>query len=212
MKRLNPSIPHADHPGNDALEEYLLGRHTERDLEAVETHVLACESCVSKLELLTTEIAAMKLAFCDLPTHHSSNARPYGSMRNWLLVAPLAWTTTAALLVLCVSLPKIAQHGTQTTQVTLHAYRGSEIAVVPGHHSALLTMDAFDLPAETVSVQLVDTYGTELWVGHSSIKDDRAKVMLPPQPNTGTYFLRLYGSLSSSTDASLLREFAFEVR
>jgi hypothetical protein len=210
MKRLNPSICHAHHPSDYALEEYLFGRHTEHDLENVETHVLACESCVSKLELLETDIAALKLALCDL-SNHSSNAQPYRSIGNWVSVPPLAWATLAVLLALCVSLPKIAQHGTPITEVTLHAYRGSEIAVVPVHHSALLRMDALDLPAETVSVQLVDIYGKELWAGHSSVKDDQAEVILPAQPNTGTYFLRFYGPLTSSTDTSLLREFVFEV-
>lgn len=204
---------HADHPTDDALEEYLFGRHAEQDLEAVETHVLACESCVARLERLETDLAVMKVALSNLPIHHSRNAQPFGaSILDWLWVPPLAWAFTAALLALCVSFPKIRQQGTPTTDVTLHANRGSEFAVVPVHHSALLTMDAFDLPAETVSVQLVDIYGKELWAARTSVKDDRAKVILPALPNTGTCFLRLYGPPSSSTDASLLREFVFEVR
>ena len=103
MKRLIPPIPHADHPSDDALEEYLFGRHTEHDLEAVETHILACESCVLRLELLETHVSAMKLALCNVSIHLSRNAQPHGiSIWNCLSLPPFAWAITAALLALCV--------------------------------------------------------------------------------------------------------------
>ena len=40
-------------------------------------------------------------------------------------------------------------------------------------------------------MQLVDHDGDELWTGHSSVKDDRVEVILPPQPKTVTYFLAI---------------------
>ena len=210
MKKLNaPMGDHRNHPTDDVLEEYMFGRLAEAVLEPVETHVLTCDLCVRRLELLETDAAALKLALSGVSIRHSSDAR--APVWNWISLPSLAWITAAALLALFVSVPKLAQHGTPKAQVTLHAYRGSEIAVLPMHQSALLTMDAFDLPTEAVSVQVVDSNGKELWTGRTSIRNDRADVVLPALTKRGTYFLRLYGPLPSATDTSLLREFVFQV-
>ena len=212
MRRLNPSIPYADHPTNDVLEEYLLGSLPEHDLEALEAHVLACDACVVRLELLDTDVSAIKLALRDLSNQDSSKWRPYAiSVWNRLSPPPLAWATIAASLVLCASLPRIAQHRAARPEVALHAYRGSEVTVVPIHQSAILAADAIGLPSDKFSVQVVNPDGREIWTGWTSVRNNRANVALPAL-NAGTYLLRFYGRVSSSTNAALLREFAFEVR
>jgi hypothetical protein len=212
MQQLNPSMRHADHSTDDLLEEFLFGRLPEHVLEIVETHVLACESCVARVEALEAHIATMKLALADARLHESANTRQLRrSVWHWLSLPTVAWATAAALLALCLSLPQLPPHRTPRPEVILHAYRGSETAVVPLHRSVVLRMDALDLPADDISVQIVDVYGTEAWTGRTSVKHERAEVILPPQPKTGTYFLRLYRPSSSSTDVSLLREFEFEV-
>ena len=39
-----------DHPNEEALERFLRNEVQESELETIETHILACESCVTRLE------------------------------------------------------------------------------------------------------------------------------------------------------------------
>jgi hypothetical protein len=56
------------------LEEYVLGRLPENELETIETHALACEFCLDRLEDLDLHAATMKLALRDLQVEESSRA------------------------------------------------------------------------------------------------------------------------------------------
>ncbi len=66
--------PYIDHPTEEALERFLLHHSEEQELEIVETHILACESCVSRLESLESDIAASKLALRQFQAKHAAKA------------------------------------------------------------------------------------------------------------------------------------------
>ena len=53
-----------DHPTEDELERYILDRSRDEELEGLETHILACESCVT-IQDLEFEINVTKLALQD---------------------------------------------------------------------------------------------------------------------------------------------------
>jgi anti-sigma factor RsiW len=58
--------PNPDHPSEDSLERFLLNRCEVDELEIVETHIFACEACVTRLETLELTIEATKLALQNL--------------------------------------------------------------------------------------------------------------------------------------------------
>ena len=51
-----------DHPNEEALERFLLQRSDENELEVLETHILACEVCITRLETLELQITNLKAA------------------------------------------------------------------------------------------------------------------------------------------------------
>ena len=50
-----------DHPAEQVLERFLLNHCSQNELCEVETHILHCEGCVARLELLELQITAFKL-------------------------------------------------------------------------------------------------------------------------------------------------------
>ena len=56
-----------DHPTEVVLERFLLNHCSENELREVETHVLHCGDCVFRLEVLETEISALKRCLQKLP-------------------------------------------------------------------------------------------------------------------------------------------------
>ena len=54
--------PYLEHPSEEALERFLLNRSEESEVEILETHVLACESCITRLETLESDLITLKTA------------------------------------------------------------------------------------------------------------------------------------------------------
>src|SRR5437868_15481827 len=78
-----------DHPTEDALERLLLHQSREEELEVLEAHILACESCVTRLENLEVWLATTKLALNENLYQQSikatANERP-SWRRSWFTV------------------------------------------------------------------------------------------------------------------------------
>ena len=55
-----------EHPSEEMLERYVLHQSTELELDTIETHVLACESCVARLEDLEAYIGILRQAHQEL--------------------------------------------------------------------------------------------------------------------------------------------------
>jgi hypothetical protein len=78
----------ADHPSNDLLERYAMGKLTEPHLEQVEEHLFVCESCRTRLAEVDAFVSATRAALRQLRevpldiTHHTDD----GPIR--LLVEP----------------------------------------------------------------------------------------------------------------------------
>lgn len=60
---------HLEHPDEEALERFLLNMSPDEEREILETHVLACESCLDQLDALEIDIAATRLALSKLEEH-----------------------------------------------------------------------------------------------------------------------------------------------
>jgi hypothetical protein len=210
MAALNLEIDALGHLTESALEEYAFQRLPEDQIELTETHLLACESCVNRLEEMETYIGAMKRGLRALQADQTLNH--VVTVPSTLLRFPsLRWAAVAALLAVGVCVPVLVRNNAPTALVSLHAYRGSEAVTVPRLRETTLLIDARDLPREAVRVQVVDAFGAVVWTGTTKIEGDSARVVLPAQAKNGAYFLRVYGA-DSKPYGNLLREFAFDVR
>ena len=73
-------------------------------------------------------------------------------------------------------------------------------------------MNAKDLPAEPVSVEVVNAEGTQVWKGQDAISHEKVDAKLPKISAKGNYLLRLYASGNNGAPGDLLREFSFDVK
>jgi hypothetical protein len=92
-----------DHPTEEALERFLLHQSRDEELEVLESHILACESCVTRLEDLEVWLAATKLALNEILAQKSvkatANERP-SWRRSWFTVRNFSLAGTVAALAL----------------------------------------------------------------------------------------------------------------
>ena len=196
-----------EHPNEEALERFLLHQSQEPELETVEAHILACEWCVGKLEILETQIAAMKIAVEQLEREAQrgeSRARSR-SWKSWFGIGGLSFAGAAACVALTLGLFMPAQ-------VNLSAYRGAETTFVPEWRPLSVHLNATDLASGPVAVQLVNNQGAEIWKGSGTVSNEHVDVQMPRITRTGNYFLRLYEPPAGGTPGDLLREFAFQVK
>lgn len=207
---MQPTI--LDHPTEEALERFVLNRSGEEELEIVETHILACESCVARLETLENEIADIKIAAAEVRREalEKEYAAPKASWRSWFTVPKLSWAGAVAVLALGIAaIPQFTHRTSPVADVSLTAYRGLENPSVPAGKRLHLHLNASDLPRGPITVQVVDDQGQNLWKGITQVAQDQADVIVPSM-KPGTHFLRLYDR--DTPQADLLREFAFQVK
>ena len=203
-----------EHPAEEVLERFLLQHSDEEELDTVETHILTCESCVTRLESLETQIAAMKLALQDI--HQQEVAKAFAKQqrasRGWFSLPRLSMAGAVAALALGIGIaPQFMTHNSPVAQVSLVAYRGLETPTVPRDHQLQVHLNANDLNQENVTVQLVDERGSQLWKTAAAVKQNEIDVEVPQIKVAGTHFFRIYAP-SKDGEGELLREFAFNVK
>ena len=199
-----------DHHTEDALARFLLQQCQGDELEAVETHIFACEPCVTRLEELELQITATKLALQELESERSAReaAKRQHSWKSWFTVPTLSWATGAA----CLALALLAVPRFVPANVGLSAYRGLESPTAPEGRPLDLHLNAADLAEGRIDVEVVDSDGSELWKGSANIQHDQAEVVVPRITEPGAHFVRLYAPAQDAGESPLLREFAFRIK
>jgi hypothetical protein len=205
------------HPTEETLERFLLHQSPEDELEVVETHILACDTCVARLEDLEIQIATMKTALRELQLQQAAAATAGAqtrSWKSWFTMPHMAWSgaAAAALAAVLTITPQIAHRTAPAVDVNLLAYRGIEAAAVPEGRSLHVHMNAADLPVGPVVVQLVDDTGNEVWRTKGTVNQDRVNVSAPKISHAGPYFFRLYAAAPNGQQGELLREFSFQAK
>jgi anti-sigma factor RsiW len=202
--------PQIQHPTEETLENFLLHRMQDEELETTETHILACDSCVARLEAMEIQLEATRIALAEF--HNETVEKNYAATKSsrwaWLKVPSLSLAGAGAALAIALGIvPQFT-----TVERSVNAVMGSEVTAVPANRSLLLHLNAKDLPQEKVSVQVVSADGNEVWKGNSSVHNDTVDAKLPKFHDKGNYLIRLYEpGENASTEGSLLREFSFAV-
>jgi anti-sigma factor RsiW len=202
-----------EHPAEEILERFLLHNSGEEELDTVETHILSCESCVTRLETLETQIAATKLALQNIHQQEVAKAvaKQQAPSRKWFTLPRLSMTGAVAALALGIGIaPQFTRHNAPVAQVSLLSYRGLT-PNVPRDHQLRVHLNAKHLNENNVTVQLVNDHGSQLWKTTAAVKQDEIEVNVPQISEAGTRFFRIYAP-STNGEGELLREFAFNVR
>ncbi len=203
-----------DHPSEEALERFLLHQAQDDELDQVETHILTCHDCVSRLEELEFQIAAAKLALQELSSLSTAKeAVERRSRKEWFTLRTLSWAGAAAVFAVAVTLtPRFMTHTVPAVDVTLSANRGVGVPAVPHGSPLHLHLSAPDVANGPIQGSMVDGYGTEIWKGIAKAHDGHVEITLPKLDKPGAHFLRLYALRADKTPGELLREFPFEVK
>jgi len=196
-----------DHPSTDLLERFVLHRSSDMEAELVETHLLACDSCVSRAESLELEIAAMKLALREYAAKqlgvNQEQAQPV-FWKKWFSVPVLSWAgagLAACAFCLFAFLP---------VQVGLNAERGTAATVaVPEWRNTHLVLHDEGLQAGQLQAEVVNDTGSLIWAGTVNSAAGQVTLALPRITHTGRYYARLY---TPGPGRELLDEFPFEVK
>jgi anti-sigma factor RsiW len=204
-----------DHPTEEALERFVLRKSEEEELEVLETHILACDSCVARLETLESEIANIKLAVSQMSRESIREQRSAASTswRNWFTIPKMSWAGAVAALAIGIAIvPQFVSHKAPLADVNLTAYRGLENPLVPAGERLHMRLNAADLSENTVNVEIVDSQGATVWKGSSEVRHDQVEITVPSMRKKGTHFVRLYAAAKDNPNPDLLREFAFQVK
>lgn len=201
--------PYRGHPNEDALERFLLKLLDEDELEIVETHIFACSACLDRLEALELHIAAAKLACKEhlaAPAANVAHPRSQFSFSSWLTLPRLS--IAGGALAACALLLTIAS---RPQQVSVSAFRGSEVTYVDVWVPLALHLDAKDLPSGPLAVRVVNSRGGEIWHGPATSAHDQIDVTIPRLTSSSHFFIRVYATQEDAS-GSLLREYSVETK
>src|SRR5450755_314402 len=203
------SNTYLQHPAESALERFLLHNNDEVELDTVESHILTCESCLTRLEILEFQIAVTKIALQNIRWQEA--AKKEAPSRSWFTLPRMAGAFAALALGIGIA-PQFPTHHTSIVQVRLVAYRGGLGASnVPRNRDLRVHLDASYLNESNVTVQLVNERGAQLWKTAAAVSEGRIEINIPRIGETGTHFVRIY-ALPANREGDLLREFAFNVK
>ena len=196
--------PYLDHPSADALERFLLNQSEEDELDIVETHMLACEACVARLETLEVQVAATKLALQSLEAESKLQlANPPAKRSGWVCWLTLpqlsfagAGLAACAVVLTFMSVPR---------EVTVATFRGTETTVVSEWLPLDLHLNARELPAGPVQVEIVKAEGGTVWQGQSVIRNDQIEIKVR-FTKTGQYLIQV------SSNGDPLREYSIQTQ
>jgi hypothetical protein len=205
-----------EHPSEEMLERYVLHHSNETELDTVETHVLACENCVARLEDLESYVSVMREANRQLQSERAQQPVKQSvrtTLLNWLTPQRMVLVGAAAVLAVTVSvgpLYRSSNHDATPVSASLSAWRGAEAHTLPANHPLNVRLNASALAEHQVWAELVDSSGHQLWHGATPIARDSAVVKLPALAASRNYFLRLYTAEDNGKGpGDLLREFVF---
>jgi hypothetical protein len=130
------------------LEGLLLHRSQHSERQMLESHVLACRSCLMLVQDLHKQITATKLALQKIKTKQAARAVATAQLARLKQLAPPVLLSSLALAVLTGGLfliPQEIQENGSSAKVSLSVDRGSEHSVLPQGRPVHVTLHAADL-------------------------------------------------------------------
>lgn len=190
-----------EHLDGDTLEEYAFRRLSEAATEALEEHLLICETCQEALAEVDEFVQLMKEATAQLASSRSSFELRWPRSRR----GRAGIGVSGLAIVLLAALAFWPSRRAPSSTVQLVALRGDDTAAIAHARGGPLDLviDVSDLPGVAkFRLEVVNAAGRRQWDGEANPADGKLTVLLPKALGRGTYWVRLSGS-----DGELLREF-----
>jgi hypothetical protein len=207
------------HPSEEVLEEYAFGRLNGDHLNAVDDHLLVCETCQAVIETTDEYIRLMKTAVA-LPAlkprrrleqmWNAVQARVSARSGAWVWVSLLAF----GFLVGSVSLSN--RFSPASAAAPLQSYRGGDalrengasMNAAPASRPLDFTIRAEDVPsAPSYRLEVVTETGKTEWSGDAKPGERELTAHMNRGLPAGLYWVRLYGQ-----QAELLSEFGLRLK
>ena len=197
------------HQTEEELELYSLGCLPELCVEAVEKHLLVCDSCRQELDDIETFALAMRTAIGGEPAETAANTNwfawlglPWIRFGGRWRFAPLCAGAFAALVLLSALFLHPGENIAPVASIALTAMRGDMESVAQARETVIVLADA---PAGSgIPAEVVDATGGTVWRG--LVEGNSHKVRVAKRLTPGNYFVRLYGDTGD-----LLHEYGFRV-
>lgn len=201
------------HPQEDVLEEYVFRRLRVAETAPLEEHLLACESCQTKLLEIDEFVFAMKTFPEMAGVEDATSATPVRSrfsglrlgrvwlgkaLHGWQVVTPGRAALAGAMAILCIVaiVDRPRTPAGSPVPVTLTALRGGDpgfSATAPAGRPLTLAIEVPDMaPYTRCRVEMVDNMGRAAWSGSASVADGRLAITAPVALGAGLYWVRLY--------------------
>jgi hypothetical protein len=203
--------PYRDHPTEDALERFLFNQSGEEELEVVESHFLACDACITRLEALELDIRARKMALqgqlAEEAARQADLAAKKRSFFGWLTLPQISFAGAAlaacAFAVTFLSVPR---------EVNLVAERGNETQTVSEWVPLHLHLQAREIKPGPVTVEVVDLAGEKIWRGAAAVRNEEIEVQAPRLNATGYFAVQVYARSGADETEDLLGEYTLKAR
>lgn len=201
------------------IGDFLFGRLSELNHEAVEQHLLFCHDCLDRVEFEEQFAAHLRVAGRRLENEQVDRALGLRRFTLWQrLAAPLrgpvpVWAGAAVLCSLLLVLTYRWERPGPPQELVLQLVRGGLSSTsVPAHRGTplILHVDLAELaPQSSYQLDLVDAQNRLL--GSAALVPTRGQLVWGPLPAlpAGQFWVRLSGA---PPGRQLLREFSLQVR
>lgn len=193
------------HPSDEVVESYTLGRLNGNQSIALEEHLFTCEQCQTRLTEADQCILALSDAAREIFREPASRER-----RSFWPV----WVAAYAAFALALFLPWQANRAITLHEVELKDARGPaalrSIAQAPLGERMALNLDVTEVASSpSYRLELVNGSGQRAWSG--LVKAHRNRIRVEPNVSlpAGIYWAHLY---LPADPPSLLREYGLEIR
>jgi hypothetical protein len=194
---------YGSHLGEELLEQYSVGCLAESEVARVEEHVLLCESCQEKLELVDSWVRSVRRAGAQLPAESKS------IWQLWRLpqFVPALAATVFLVFAAGVGLQITKKGAVAPFAIALEATRGESVALVPAGKPLLIQPGLEGLPRfSQYRLEIVDQSGHPVREARLQAGSGVARTSIPSIA-AGVYFARVY-----SPTGELLREYGIEAK
>ncbi len=210
------------HPSEEILERYALGRVGALEIEPIEEHLLVCPQCQERLSEADQYVLAMRDAarvlLSEQPQASPATSFSLWGKRKLPRERGVRWLWPAgavafAALALSVMIPQQAMKHDAPQDVALAVSRGAThdlLTQVAAGHPLRLNIDLTEIPpAPSYRLDLVNDDGQVEWSGTGVGVRNRLHFALSHVLSAGKYWARLY---AGSDTPVLVREYGMEAR
>lgn len=207
------------HPSEEVLEEYAFGRLNGDHLNAVDDHLLVCETCQAVLEEADEYIRLVKIAaVLPAPKPRRSLEQVWNSVRAAASPRAGVWVWASLLAAGCLvgSVSLSNRFSPAATAAPLQSYRGGDVLRddgvsmnrAPASHPLDFTIRAEDVPSSPeYRLEVVTETGKTVWIGAAKPGERELTAHMNRGLPAGLYWVRLYGQ-----PAELLSEFGLRLK